>query len=328
MKTVGIVSFIKIPEHDSSTVATVRLTKYIATRLARKGFDVSLIDCKEKCSPKRYDALITVNGVFLFCSFRQQYAALVMSNNRHVWIGQDYNPSMWIPSVAGFDIKSKFYGKSDATLIAAYQRKTSNHCKIPKYKYLNWNQLTHVPNMSEQIPSVPGVMYYGAFREHREVYFQKYFCDAPYALNLSAPTSKHLAKFKKIAPSANFFQFEKQIQQEAGRFECAIYIEDTYSHVGTKTGIYSSPANRFYEYLSAGVLTFFDKSTKGTFDIAGIDISPWIVDSKFELKEKMKNHALRKMQRELYLTNNFREKLDQEFDVVFDQVFADLMLQK
>lgn len=325
MKTVGVVSFNKIPDHDMSTVATVRLTKYIVQRLASKGIDVTLIDSKEKCRLKKYDALITINGVFLFCSFRQEYAALVMMNNRNIWVGQDYNPNMWIPTVSGFDIRSKFYGKSDATLIAAYQRKTENQRKIPKYKYLNWNQLTYVPNLSDQQPTVPGLMYYGAFREHREKYFRKYFYDAPYPLNIAAPTSKHINKFLELAPKANIFQFEKSIPEEAGKFECAIYIEDTYSHVGTATGIYSSPANRFYEYLSAGVLTFFDKSVKGTFDIAGIDISPWIVDSKQELAEKMKNRTLKEMQRKLYLENDFRKKLDQEFDLVFQQVLGDLM---
>jgi len=325
MKSIGVVSFNKIPDHDMSTVATVRLTKYIVQRLASKGLSVTLIDSVEKCHPKKYDALITINGVFLFCNFKQEYAALVHMNNRHIWVGQDYNPNMWIPAVSGYDIKSRFYGKSDATLIAAYQRKTDNHKKIPKYKYLNWNQLTYIPGIPEKQFTVPGVMYYGAFREHREVYFRKYFVDAPYQLNIAAPTPKHQNKFLALNPKAKIFQFEKSIPEEAGKFQCALYIEDTYSHVGTPKGIYSSPANRFYEYLSAGVLTFFDKSVKGTFDIAGIDVSPWVVDSKFELAEKMKNRSLKEMQRKLYLENDFRRKLDQEFDLIFQQVLGDLI---
>lgn len=324
MASIAVVSFNKIPEHDNSTVATVRLTKYIVQRLASKGFAVTLIDSKEKAALRKYDAMITINGVFLFCNFRAEYGALVALNDRHIWVGQDYNNNMWIPSVPGFDVKSKFYGTADATLISAYQRKTANHKKIPKYKYLNWNQLTYVRNMPEKNYTVPGLMYYGAFREHREIYFKKYFANAPYQLNIAAPTSKHINKFKAIAPNANIFQFEKSIPEEAGRFQAALYIEDTYSHVGTPTGIYSSPANRFYEYLSANVLTFFDRSVKGTFDIAGIDISPWVVDSKFELAEKMKNQNLKKMQRELYLSHDFRAKLDQEFDDVFQSVLGDL----
>lgn len=323
MATVALVSFNKIPEHDNSTVATVRLTKYILKRLASKGLDVTLIDSVEKCKVKKYDAVITINGVFLFCNFREEYGQLVMKNDRHIWVGQDYNPSMWLPSVTGYDVKSKFYGDVDATLIAAYQRKTLSHKKIPKYAYLNWNQLTYYPNMAERKPTIPGLIYYGAYREHREPYFRKYFCNPPYRLNISAPTAKHAKKFAALNPKLHAVNLQN-IPAEVGAFEAAIYIEDTYSHVGTPTGIYSSPANRFYEYLSGGVLTFFDRSVKGTFDLAGIDVSPWLVDSKHELAAKMSDPKLRALQRELYLATDFRAKLDRDFDEVFDRVLGDL----
>jgi hypothetical protein len=322
MKTVAIVSFNKIPDHDSSTVATVRLTKYLRERLATKGVKVVLIDTKDKCVVKKYDAVITVNGVFLYCNFREEYARLVELNDRHIWIGQDYNHGMWIPSVSGYDIKKRFYS-GDATLIAAYQRKTANHKKIPKYKYLNWNQLTYYPNMPERKPTVQGLIYYGAYREHREPYFRKYFYNTPYRLNISAPTPKHAKKFAELNPKVNLVNLQN-IPAEVGAFEAAIYIEDTYSHVGTPKGIYSSPANRFYEYQSGGVLTFFDRSVKGTFDLAGIDVSPWLVDSKQELAAKMADPKLRALQRELYLATDYRAKLDRDFDDVFGSVLGDL----
>jgi hypothetical protein len=53
--------------------------------------------------------------------------------------------------------------------------------------------------------------------------------------------------------------------------QVGLYIEDAHSHK-----VYTSPANRFYEMLSAGVPMLFDRSTLGTFQQAGYDTAQFL----------------------------------------------------
>jgi len=47
--------------------------------------------------------------------------------------------------------------------------------------------------------------------------------------------------------------------RDLSKFAATVYIEDEHIHTH-----YNSPANRFYECLSAGVAMFFDESTRNT----------------------------------------------------------------
>jgi hypothetical protein len=92
-------------------------------------------------------------------------------------------------------------------------------------------------------------------------------------------------------------------------------MEDRSSH-----NRFCSPANRFYEYISSGSLVLFDSHCKKTFDQAGVDIEPYIVNSPADVKEKMLNNALRKKQRlEMYEQTNYKANLDAEFAVLLDK---------
>lgn len=317
---VALVSFTKIPAHNNSTVATVRLTKYIRERLESMGHSVDLVDSRESCRLKRYDSVVTVNGVFMFCDFKEKYGQLIMMNKSLVWVGQDYQKSMWIPRITTFDIPSKFRA-SDSTLVAAYEQKTEAHKSFRHYHYLNWNQLTFTPDLPERKPEVPGLFYYGACRESRLPYFKKYFTRPPYPLTISVPSPRQKTKFATAFPTSKFISCS-DVVAEAGRYEAALYIEDEGSHCKNRGGIYSSPANRFYECLSAGVLTLFDSSVVPTFERARVDISPWVVSSPRELLDKMRDDGLRRRQRELYLAQNYKAKLDDEFGSVFGKILA------
>ena len=101
-----------------------------------------------------------------------------------------------------------------------------------------------------------------------------------------------------------------------GQFQFTVY-----SHDDMPTGTAVTPANRFYECLSAGVLMFFDHETKPSFDRMGIDISPWIVASQEDIAEKMLNYKqLRQLQNDKLRNRNYLKELEKEFADIYKKL--------
>ena len=68
------------------------------------------------------------------------------------------------------------------------------------------------------------------------------------------------------------------------KYKYSIYLEDEKSNE-----VYCSPANRFYECISNGVLMFFDSSCVETFRTAEIDIEKFVVSGPEEIKHKIES---------------------------------------
>jgi hypothetical protein len=97
-----------------------------------------------------------------------------------------------------------------------------------------------------------------------------------------------------------------------GMFSDTIYIEDKFTHTN-----YNSPANRFYECLSTGVYIHFDFSCLLTFNKAGIDIKPFIVDGHKDIENKLHNTELIKLQKEiLYDGKDYLAELDSDIETL------------
>jgi hypothetical protein len=146
--------------------------------------------------------------------------------------------------------------------------------------YVNWNMLTYgVVEEAENTARLDdGIFYYGAFRKGREVYFRKYFRDPSLPAYIST-SKKNAEKFAGLGPSVRPVPPMAPLIVGAAQYAMALYVEDTYTH-----RVYNSPANRFYEMLSAGTAMVFDKSCLKTFRTAGYDITPYIVNNPAEVK--------------------------------------------
>lgn len=258
---VAVVNLMKCS--DNSIVASNRIAKYLAFSLG-----CNLIDQKEAITSYEHDILYVVNGPMLYCNWRDDFKKLVDKSKIIVWVANEY----------GIDIP-KFIKDKNPYVIANYE----NINKVENYAMVNWNYLTYNPNIKPQKKVYKGLCYYGSYRQGRERYFKKYFTDeADYKTYISS-SSQGVKKFKSLMKKATYFD-GKNLLGLLGKFESSLYIEDEFTHT-----CYNNPANRFYECISAQTLQFFDQSCLGTFDKAGVDIRPYLVNSKEEYFEKLKN---------------------------------------
>lgn len=277
----AVISFNKVSE--GSILAHNKITRFISDC-----FGGDILDSKEKYLAnmmKPYDRVFIVNGLECFCDYRNEMRQFLEfhKNSKLYWATNDYKLT---PSKPIREIMEA----GDTTLLSTVEESLHKQKFYRKYQYINWNSLTLNLSFDYKSVSKPGgLIYYGAFRKGREKYFEKYFAQDLYEVHIST-TKTNVDDFLAIdQDQIRFYPPFKwtNVISELCSFKFSIYLEDEASHKA-----YCSPANRFYECLSNGVVMLFDKSCKGTFDKAGIDISSYIVDSPQELAAKMKEIEL------------------------------------
>jgi hypothetical protein len=164
---------------------------------------------------------------------------------------------------------------------------------VEKWFYVDLNRASYNPLSLK--PVGKDFIYWGSYRKEREDYFDKYFGGTYYKVCVSASKRAH-NKFSEIY---NYRGFDKlKIPEDLQKFGFTIYF------FGPKRPN-QSPANRFYEAISAGLPIFFDKNCIKDFDNIN-DIRPWMIDGpediqKFNLKNVQYRQfiELRKPYREL-----------------------------
>lgn len=272
----AIISFNKVSE--GSILAHNKITKFIAD-----SFGGDILDSKEKMLAsmmKPYDRVFIVNGLECFCDYRDEMRQFLEFHKERqlYWATNDYKLA---PSKPLREIMEA--GKT--TLLSTVEESLHKNKFYKKYQYVNWNSLTLNKSLDyKKIEKVGRLIYYGAFREGREKYFDKYFAQNLYEVHIST-TRQNVDKF--LAIDQDHIRFYppfawKNVISELCQFKFSIYLEDEASHKA-----YCSPANRFYECLSNGVVMLFDASCAGTFIAANIDISSYLVNSPQELEDKM-----------------------------------------
>jgi hypothetical protein len=283
---VGVVIFGAYAE--DSVVATNRIAKYIKDTVIARGHDCKFLDNKYKeFSPdEKFDTLFIINGPTPFSKIRdglQEMFRKYLHETNFIWVGNDYSSDMMCHAMY------RFIHQGNYRLWAAYE----NFRNEPQYDYINWNQLTFVPGL-DNAPreKIEGIFYYGAWRKSRVNYFETYFKTDLYPVYISPTTPAVGKKFQELGENikltGRLSGISDKMVQQIGEYSTLLYMEDRSSH-----NRFCSPANRFYEYISSGSLVLFDSHCKKTFDQAGVDIEPYIVNSPADVKEKMLNNALR-----------------------------------
>jgi hypothetical protein len=221
------------------------VARFIANEL-----DAPVIDCKKNVLYESFDQLFIVNSNFRFCDFRPEAELLSQRAKRVIWCQNDYAIS--IPNGI------KPFIKDTWTTVQG------------KGEYINWNRVTFhdwLYKAKKPINKVPGLFYWGAFREGRRKSFDTYFNTDLYRVNVSTsstrPTEFRLlnSKLKMYEPFVN--------PANLSGFEATIYIEDNTSHK-----VFCSMANRFYEAISAELPIFVDSNCVKTFEQSGLKVPP------------------------------------------------------
>lgn len=245
---------------SKSILASARITRFISSELGLEIMDVPTTKAD------KYGTLIVVNSPFAFCSWRETAKELIQKADRVIWVQNDY------------DIQNPTKRKPDEIWSTVEQ---------PGAEYINWNCLT----FSNEPPTgkkkfVDGIMYYGAYRKGRENDFTKYLKGKAYPVYISSSAKGAKNFFGLLKHDATYFPVF-QNPQHIGIFGATIYMEDAASH---KT--YMSPANRFYECLSAGVAMGIDPEAAHTLIQAGMqDVDKFIVHNEQDVLNLITNHA-------------------------------------
>jgi len=263
-----------------STVASGRIATFICNTLG-----LPLIDTDEKAREiTSIDKLIIVNGPMAFCDFLPELGRLVQIAHTVVWVQNDY--TIKPPKDSG-DATSPFRKAfADKKLRPVYWSTVTDNVQTPKDTYVNWNALTwDIRPM--RTPTVEGLFYYGAFREHRVKSFEKFFNTEYYNVTIST-TGQRAAKFKSVAPNCNIVSPSKDIIHDIGGYQASIYIEDDKSHVQ-----FHSLANRFYECVSSGTALLVDSNCLKVFTTSGLNLSTdCIVSNAADVKKALSRSAL------------------------------------
>jgi hypothetical protein len=119
-----------------------------------------------------------------------------------------------------------------------------------------------------------GIIYYGTYRKHRQVSFEKFLTEG---VSLSC-SPKNVKKFQAINCKCAYVEklSWKKNEEDLRKYKYSIYIEDLHTHNN-----YAFLANRFYEALMSDVVMLFDAGCENTIKNCGYNLSPNVlVDEK------------------------------------------------
>ena len=286
MRNTKMFSFVKMS--DNSMVASVRIARWLSNYL-----EVPVVD-DGSISDKKLDTLIIVNGAYGFSKFLAPLGSAIEQARRVVWVQNDYTI---IPPRDDGDAESPFRkafvnrkdGGKDPTIFWSTCHKWSER---PGSSYVNWNMLTfdarYDPKVIAKRRKVASneLLYYGSFRDgsgksSRVPLFDRYFKTPTVTTVISSPVDK----FEKRYPLCKHQRaFTDDFFGCLGAYGLGLYIEDRKS-----SEEFHSPANRFYEMLSAGLPMVFQPEACPNMRKAGFNPEPYVVRNARDIAGMMEN---------------------------------------
>jgi hypothetical protein len=259
--------------------ASARIARYLSWELK-----LPLYDGLAKNIPINLDAAILVNSPTGFADedWRWFIAQQCVKARRFVFVQNDYKmgpPSQvqrWVERLKK-PVSRIMWTSVPDRMIGHDKRST----------YVNWNALTWRPERKTLSwnKRQPGLLYYGALRPHREEAIKHYFAaNRDYKVIVSAPTRSHERFHQILGDKITLLPPFRNLRVDLQQFQATVYLEDPWSHVH-----YCSPANRFYECLSAGMAIFFDIETVYCMAQAQFRTTPWMVQNAKDVKARLQS---------------------------------------
>lgn len=313
MRNAKIFSFVRISER--SMVASVRIARWLHEHL-----DVPLVD-DDSIQEGKLDTLIIVNGAY---GFSKNLAALGSAIERArvvVWVQNDYTI---IPPRDEGDASSPFrrafvLRKEQDKLPTIFWSTCEKWFSRPGSHRVNWNMLTFDVKFDLRIiakrrkSSTNTLFYYGSWRDgsgksSRVPLFERYFRN-PYGAELHQTViSSPVEKFRNAYPKCTHVgAITNNFYDVVGGHGLGLYIEDRKS-----SEEFHSPANRFYEMLSAGLPMVFQPEAGPALRREGHDPTPYVASNARQIEKFMKNREdIGKRQREDWVAPYQRRLIDQ-----------------
>lgn len=278
--------------HDAF-VATTRICKIVADTLK-----VPMISNKTDAEmfADDYDIILLKTGVMLFCDFRERMLDMLEKAKKVIVLDNDY----------AFKIDSR------VRKIIAGKTITWNSAEStsPNSLYINWNRVGWLP-VKHFKHTHKGLFYYGSCRKDREEDFVKYMGSKKYPVLLSCD-KRNMEQYSKIIPAKEVTFFARWSHpKHLTAFDHAMYIEDETSHT-----LFTSPAQRFYEYVSAGLAVIIDSKCETTFEKAGLPkFKQFMVSNSDEVAEIIKRDDGRKLAKKQMRTWDRDYIADLKYDI-------------
>jgi hypothetical protein len=291
-----IFSFVKCP--DTSIIASVRIARFVSDRLQLP------IVTDQTIADEKLDVLVIINGAYAFCSFLEPLGGAIEQAKRVVWVQNDFTI---IPPKEDSGAQSPFR-RAFVLREERGQRRTDFWTTCEKWQsltpgshYVNWNCLT-LDSASDKVikhrrsKASAELLYYGSFRNNRAKDFDRFFNEPKTKTVISSPSGKFQATYKhrlirhedKI--TVDFYEY-------LGSHGLGLYLEDKQSH-----SEFHSPANRFYEMLSAGLPMVFQPECGTMMRRAGYDPSSYEVSKPLDVQRRMDlRDVIGKAQRDQWL---------------------------
>lgn len=307
----AIFSFVRLSEN--SMVASVRIAYWLQRQLkCEMTWQGDIADMKP-------ETLIIVNGAYGFSKYLEPLSVAIMAAKNVIWVQNDYTiipPRTEGEAASPFRrafVVRKADGKNDtifwSTCEKWYERKGSH--------YVNWNQLTFDEDYDLKViakrrkTATDTLFYYGSFRDgsgksSRVPIFDRYFMSPEANVVVSSPVDKFAKRYESPrvlhvpAITDNFFPV-------LGSHGLGLYIEDRKS-----SEEFHSPANRFYEMLSAGLPMVFMPESGSMMRKAGFNPEPYYVSKARDVTKMMaRREEIGKEQREAWASDPgfFRKNL-------------------
>jgi hypothetical protein len=286
-------SFVRISEN--SMVASVRIARWLQKTLGDMTMsDIPLVCGAEIGDMTNLDVLIIVNGAYGFSKVLEPLSRAILGAKRVVWVQNDYTI---IPPKDDAGAESPFRKafvtrKKEGKERTIFWSTCEKWYTLPGSHYVNWNMLTFDQQYSEskikkrRADAKDTLLYYGSFRDgsgksSRVPLFDRYFTRPAVETVISSPVDKFAKKYPLCrhmgAIGENFYG-------ALGSFGLGLYIEDRKS-----SEEFHSPANRFYEMLSAGLPMVFQPESGSMLRKAGFNPDPYVVSKAIDVKRFMAN---------------------------------------
>ena len=292
------------PNSVNSVIASSKIANFLSSK-----FDIPIYG---KHNYRTYDIKRKLDFTFLMNSgfgcvldspkeyFGTWIPEVVKKSNNPIYVTNDYK--LLYPCGHTRDINPKKY--IYWSTIADYNGRL---CK--NLIYVNWNKLSYDPLPLRKEYEFDKCIYWGAYRLHRVNYFKEYLNNKKVTIS----TSKRAEKgFVEVCPEAKIVRNFERLYSSIRRYACTIYLEDY-------TKKYCSPANRFYEAISAGVPMFFQAESVNHMKTAGYDVRKYVVNNKKELLNKIKNSGEVMKEQSLWRRDYIKE-LNEEVDKAIKEI--------
>ena len=257
---IGVMHFTKCSR--TSTIASARIATFIERTIRQTGSGEPVELIHEAASAHhaadKHSILFVVNSPFGFCDWRDRAIEIAGNATSIIWVQNDYA------------IKPPSQFKKFNIKIDEWWTTCMDVADGEDGRYIDWNMLTYMKYAinGDGAHVIPGLLYFGAYRQGRQSSFEEYLNTVLYQVRVST-TRKNIEKFMQMNSHKTIKYYEPfQTLGQVMRFQTSIYIEDDGSH-----GQHHSLANRFYEMLSAGVAICIDEKASNIFRL--YDLPQW-----------------------------------------------------